>query len=589
MRKRHRLCEASDVCSGARVCVRLPRRLVVAVVTIGGLLLGVGSCGQHDHGGGTDASVDAQIEMTITPPNCGMAGTVCDGKEIHVCVGGQEGEVLDICPQACSLGRCTTTACAAAEHHDGTRGCRFYGVQMDNVDSDDGHNLMLILGNASMTTAATAVVTASDSGGGWETLTSTVVPPRGGARIELNRPVLDPGVKPGGAYRVDSDSPVLAIEIVSDDVDRASRSSGGTVLRPLQVLGQTHLAVTFPQKGSQEVLHTLGSRGGAGAIAVVATAPATKVWIGLTSPAMLDPGGPTDPRPTPTEIMMMNEGDVLQIFSVAPDGDLTGTSIDADAPIAVFSGNVFTTYDHDVTGFNGGDLAMEQLPPTTSWSSEYIGARMSPQAGCSQFFAAGAGLWSVVAAEDNTLVTLESAAGVTIEALGFSDVTSFQLGRGGTRTFIARPGIDPSVSSDFVVRSSVDKPILLAQWLDCEPGLSWGIDTHLSNGDFAFALPPGFDHEVIVVRRTGTPVTFDGRSIEETRFTSTTLDDGEFQLTRVPASELGPCVDLLDPCQHEISGLDFGISWRGMDVVCSYALTVPPSKGCAPPNITCIK
>ena len=587
MRKGHRLYEASDVCSGARVCVRLPRRLVVTTLTIGGLLLGVGSCGQHDHAVGTDASVDAQIEMTITPPNCKMAGTVCHGKEVHVCVGGQEGDVVDICAQACSLGRCTTMACADAEHHDGTRGCRFYGVQMDNVDGDDGHKLMLILGNASMTTTATAVVTARDSGGGRETLTSAVVPPRGGARIEINRPVLGSGVTPGAAYRVDSDSPVLAIEIVSDDVDRASRSSGGTVLRPLQVLGQTHLAVTFPQKGSPGVLQTLGSRGGAGAIAVVATAPATTVRIGLTSAAILDPGGPTDPRPTPTEVMMMNEGDVLQIFSVAPDGDLTGTSIDADAPVAVFSGNVFTTYDYDVTGFNGGDLAMEQLPPTTSWSSEYIGAHLSPQSGCGPFFGAGSGLWSVVAAEDGTDVMLEPAAGVTIEALGLPSVLSFPLGRGGVRTFFARPGLDPSVSSDFVVRS--DKPILLAQWLDCEPGLSWGIDTHLSNGDLAFALPPGFDHEVIVVRRTGTPVTFDGRSLEDTRFTSTTLDDGEFQLARVPASELGPCVDLLDPCQHEISGRPaFGISWRGMDVVCSYALTVPPTKVCAPPNITCI-
>ena len=48
--------------------------------------------------------------------------------------------------------------------------------------------------------------------------------------------------------------------------------------------------------------------------------------------------------------------------------DLTGAAVTADAPVAVFAGNISTTYGSNVTGINSADMAHEQMPPVTSWS-----------------------------------------------------------------------------------------------------------------------------------------------------------------------------------------------------------------------------
>ena len=63
----------------------------------------------------------------------------------------------------------------------------------------------------------------------------------------------DVGLTAAGAYRVETDGPVLAVQIVSDDVERKARSSGGTVLRPAQALGARYLALTYPGESSAAV------------------------------------------------------------------------------------------------------------------------------------------------------------------------------------------------------------------------------------------------------------------------------------------------------------------------------------------------
>jgi hypothetical protein len=287
----------------------------------------------------------------------------------------------------------------------------------------------------------------------------------------------------------------------------------------------------------------------------------------------------------------MKDGDVLQIFSTTPGGDLTGSTITADFPIAVFSGNVFTTYGNDLTGSNGGDLVMEQLPPTASWGLDYVGTRLSPQIGCDPFFGPGVGLWRVIAA-GRTVVTISPAVGVSVDGPNLPTDLTVRLEPGQSQTFWTRGDITPAdldpsspVPADFVA-SAVPGAILLAQWLDCEPGLSWGIDARLSGGEFPFILPPGFEHEVIVVRSVGSPVTFDGRPLDGARFRPVSLDS-RYEAARLGPMDLGRCDDALDSCAHNLSGSAFGVTWRGMDVVCSYAVTVPSGDSCALPNAVC--
>ncbi len=605
MGRARRLYEASDVSRGAQLCARkVAQRLrrtetagaprITLVIVLG--CLGMQACGAGgpvtpgmDAGDGQapdQGNTDAGREVSISPPSCMSVRTVCDEASVRACVGGQPGDELELCPEACSLGRCTTLACKLGEMSGGGQGCRFYGVQPDNVDSDDDRTLMVILSNASLTPAA-ARVEVREPGGPWSPLASEVIPAGGGVRIQVKRPVTQPGVTPGGAYRIETDRPVLAVQVVSDDSNHAARSSGGTVLLPLQGLAGDYLAVAFPARASPDVLRTPGSRGGAGAITVVGTAADTHVSVGLTTVATLyAAGAQPEAMAGPVEVLL-GDGDVLQIFSDDPDGDLTGTSIDADAPVAVFSGNIYTTYGYPITGSHGGDLAHEQLPPTLSWNDDYIGARLSPQVGCDPFFGDGIGHWRVVAASGGATVTVLPAPGTSIEGANLSPDLTFQLGRGGFQSFSARGSRNPSpgTSGDFLVHA--DNPILLVQWLDCEPGLSLGIDGRLSAGPIAFTLPPGFDHELVLVRKGESVVMFDGHPVPDDRWRSGS-HVGEYGVVRLGATELGPCADLFDPCEHYVSGTAFGLGWRGMDVVCGYALTVPPGNECALPNVTCI-
>lgn len=534
-----------------------------------------------------DSSPPAEKMISFRMPDCQTAHTVCDSDgHVRQCLRGNVGDILDTCEEgACSQGRCTTPACATAEQSDtmreAVRGCRFYGVQMDNIDEADSQKLMLLLSNsAPVPIAARVDVPARD--GTWVTVAKTVIPADGGARIELNRPVLDAGLTVAGGFRVSSDGPIIVAQIVGDDSDGLSRSAGGTILRPIQALGRDYLAVTSPAKAPQAVSDIPGSRNGAASIIIVASQIGTHVKLGLTGPAIAAAGGLTQPLPASYDAPTMNEGDVLQVFSTGPDGDLTGSTITADLPVAVFSGNIFTTYGLTPTGFNGGDLAVEQLPPTASWGMEYVGTRLAPQTGCDPYFDQGAGVWRVIAAESGT-VTLFPGSGVSVQGMPSDVGMTFPLKAGAFQDFKTRANRSPPQPTDLVVHATM--PILLAQWLDCEPSLSWGVDARLSSGDLSFVLPPGFDHQIIVVRDVGRPVVFDDVPLLDSRFRPV-APGVHYEAARLDAADLGPC-DAFDSCRHHVTGGAFGLTWRGMDVVCSYTLTVPSTDICSLPTATC--
>ena len=530
-------------------------------------------------------------------PSCQSASTVCVGGSVFECVQGQVGREIDACDQACSLGRCTTAACAAAEQSDAARGCLFYAVQMDNIDSDDFKKMLLLATNASESEPATVAV--EERGlDGWDMIALDVAPPRGASRFRVALPAREAGITPRGALRISSDLPIMAAQIISDDGDGTSMSSSGTVLLPAQALGTSHLALTFLESPSVASAAALGSRGGAGVIAIVGTVDGTNVHWTSSSPALVS----SDPQPLPAMAhydTVLNDGDVLQVFSSG--GDLTGSEISSDRPVAVLSGNIFTTYGNEPSGFNGGDMAVEQLPPTANWSTTYIGARLAPEAGCDAFFGPDHGYWQLLASQDDTTVTLSPSPGSVLDlqsGVVFKNDTTFGMKRGQSRIFSTYPDPDPNAdpnaalpagpatpTGDFVVVAT--HPVLLAQWMDCQPSLSFGVDARFGDGDVVMAFPPGFEQEVLITRRKGAPVQFDQETLPDSLFRSASVD-GAFEVARLEAKDLGQCLDTLEGCQHVVSGLQFGASWRGMDIVCSYALTVPPRNICVLPAAGCV-
>jgi hypothetical protein len=253
--------------------------------------------------------------------------------------------------------------------------------------------------------------------------------------------------------------------------------------------------------------------------------------------------------------------------------------------VAVFSGNVTTTYGQSAGGLNSPDMAMEQMMPTGHWSHQYIAAHLPPQTGtCDSIFPGGVqSFWQIIAAGDAT-VTFSSASGQPIP--GLPDEMTLHAGKGVPYPYFV------SSPEDFIVQS--DKPILVTQGMDCEPTLASAIPGDAPSDVQVFALAPNFDHLLAIVRKIDVTnsrrVKLDNNDITSlfSRVSPPVMPgaqiDNGFEVARVPVQ---PCLGSVDQCVHTLTGA-WGMTLRGMDTSSSYSTTFPSwlqclSDSCSPP------
>ena len=506
--------------------------------------------------GGYDAVGDALL--AVGGPCTG--NTICDpvaARVVRSCDPPTEGEVVETCAegQVCRLGRCVTPACAGVSMAPSIAGCLFYTAALDNVDSDDGKPSLIAVSNPGDAPANVHLDerTADEA---WVTAQAlTIAGTSAGSFTVTSTPVQGGGLGPGLARRIVSDVPVTVMVVQSDDADHDATSSAGTMLLPDHALGHRYMAMTYQQSATPRMADMPGARGGAAEIAIIATADRTTLQI-------LPPGVPTDAAPT--IIWMKDEGDVYQLVSENEDDDLGGTLIQADKPVAVFSGNVVTAYGQSAAGINSPDMAMEQMLPTTEWSRTYVAARLPPQTSvCDSLFMAGPGggaygpvsFWRIVS-ERQAMLTF--VAPPTVQGLPIGP-TPISPGVPYTYTVTG--------TGDFIVHST--QPIIMTQGMDCEPTLSSAVPVDQPLGPQLLALAPGFEHALAIVRRDEhgvvPPVILDDSNISAL---FTPVAEG-FSVARVV---IPPCAGPIDRCVHRLLGA-YGVTLRGMDVACSYAVT----------------
>jgi hypothetical protein len=411
--------------------------------------------------------------------------TVCDGTSVRACRMGRSAEVTEDCAAglgACSLGRCVSPACAAAELKlTPTLGCAFYTLNLDNVSSDDSIPTSVLVTNPGQVSAQVALE--RQVGGAWMASMTLTAPPMQSVRFQLP----DNHHEGGGfgaraAFRITTDLPVSAAHVQSDDsTPGGSRSSGGTQLLAMHMLGQVYRAVTYAQVSTPEIVAADGSLGGAGQLVIIGTSDGTHVTITPSATANLGPGGGV---PTPGSDgkvrLTLDDGDVFTLLSNRDGADLSGTSVSGDRPLSVFSGNISTTYGITATGVSSPDLAHEQLLPTTGWDTSFVAAQLPPEGGvCDPLLTPpGSSIWTIVADKDATQVQFSVAAGAPPAP---------------NRVIDAGESFHISVPGDFVVTSSA--PIQLMQGMDCEPTLSSAVPTTTLFTEHWFGVLPGFDHE----------------------------------------------------------------------------------------------
>ena len=448
----------------------------------------------------------------------------------------------------------------------GVVGCLFYTLQADNVTADEAAATSFLVANPGPD-AANVALQVAQSGAPWSELVRAQILPGASARLPVSGlAVKGDGVSLKAALRISSDRPVTVAEIESDDVESVATSSGGTMILPLQSLGGVYRAMTYWQDSSGDVAQTAGSRGGAARVMIVGTQDGTIVTFTPVGPVTGAPGG--DLAAGSSSSFTLDDGDVFQIYSGAEGEDLTGAMVTATGgPVAVFSGNISTSYGSSATGINSADMAHEQMPPVSTWSSTYVAAAMTPQAsiGCTSFFGSNGGsIWRVLSSTSANPVTV---AGPGIQS-------SFTLDAGAVQTIVQ--------AGSFTIKAR--DPILVTQGIDCEPSLSLAVAVGPVNlfTSLPLAVPPQFNLLLAVVRRSGTVVRLDGVGIDEGLFHTVGLgyDVAAVPLPScLPTDGSGVCTHLLDSMGGADSG--FAVSLRGMDVGSSFALTPPvfPSIG----------
>ena len=134
------------------------------------------------------------------------------------------------------------------------------------------------------------------------------------------------------ALRVTSDQPIIVVQMNTAD---AGYSNDGTVLLPFDKLGAAHRVLGWPTTNPEAPFPIPGVPDHS-SVTVIGTASNTLVTVHTTH-ALLGNGSI---QPTPaggTLTATLGPFDVLNLASDGTDGDLSGTTVEASAPVAVFT------------------------------------------------------------------------------------------------------------------------------------------------------------------------------------------------------------------------------------------------------------
>ncbi len=186
------------------------------------------------------------------------------------------------------------------------------------------------------------------------------------------------------------------IHLVADDpvnlyaLNWDRNSADVAVIYPLESLGNEYFTMCYEPNVHNNVNHGRNSE-----FLVVASEDSTVVEI--TPSVITDKGKPAKIPFT----VKLNKGEVYQVQSLnrsnlTGQGDLTGSYIKSNKPVAVFSGNYSTTVPVE-SGMGGYDHLFEQMSPLQAWGREYYAVPLYTRL---------ADRYRLMASEDNTAIRI---------------------------------------------------------------------------------------------------------------------------------------------------------------------------------------
>jgi hypothetical protein len=308
-------------------------------------------------------------------------------------------------------------------------GCEFYALDLDNVvemgiDAQIAQ-FSVVVANTSQQFSSDVVVTRPDG----ELLTASL-PPLGLHQFDLPADWgLDGTVKAYRAFHVQSSRPVIAYQF-NPAGNVGVFSNDASLLLPVARLANVHRVIAYGQLKDPV---GLGDEFYRGFFAVVGVASGKTVVTFTPTIQTLSGEGIPAVKAGESHTVSLMQGEVLNVESDSPGGDLTGTLVEASGPVAVFGGHEATL----TAGVCCADHIEEQVIPLSLWGKRYLVARSVPR-------------WlekdhvRILASNDQTHVTLTPPV-AELKELQAGQFASFQTNQ------------DVEISSD--------QPILVAQFL----------------------------------------------------------------------------------------------------------------------------
>jgi len=243
-----------------------------------------------------------------------------------------------------------------------------------------------------------------------------------------------------------------AIHLISDNplnvyaFNWSPNSSEVALIFPTNSLGSEYYAMCYTPHINGNGINTGSGRNSE--FLVVASEDNTVVHI--TPTKVTDQGKPANT----TYSIVLNKGELYQVQSenlpipIWPgQGDLTGSYITSDKPVALYSGSLSTTVPGDAW-VSAWDHLYEQIPPVQTWGRKFVAVPLKSR---------HEDAYRILAAEDNTIVRV-------------GNKSPFALDKGQYHEFMLLYN-EPSLIES-------DKPILLAQYSN-----SNSVDFDYTGGD----------------------------------------------------------------------------------------------------------
>ncbi len=398
-------------------------------------------------------------------------------------------------------------SCEDAAQNESNQGCEFWAVDLPNAwagingsPAPQDQQFAVVVANTATEVAARVEVFNGVTDAPVDSI--DVMP---GAIHEFRLPALNQEPRAntyaGQSYRISSDVPITAYQFNPLDNTVQVFSNDASLLFPTPVLDTDYTAITADALLLSTDAEPNGDNAGA-FVSVVATEDGTSVDLFATWG--LYPGDTSD--------VVLNRGEVFTAVSVgsgagagAGDGNLSGSRIVSDKPVAVFAGNVATIEPNP--GMCCADHLEQQMLPLVAWGDGYLATPPPSPTTAGEVVPAG---YRITGSFDGTQLTYSPApppgAPTTINA---GETIRFQ-----TNLPFAVSSGDP------------DRSFALTQFLLSSQALggfaSQGDPAMISlpasaqyQEDYIFLVPNGYaSNYVTVVREEGASVERDGISVD---------------------------------------------------------------------------